>query len=260
MKKTITTDTLLLGLEYARAGQIISIAIAPGEVRGEIQGRRSRPYAVRVAWQPFAQEQWQTIVAAMADEAIYAAKILAGELPDTAADLFTSHGLSLVPTDSPDIAAKCTCGFEGVCKHAAALAYLLVERLEGDPLQVFTLRGLPADRLLERLREARTIRSGGASSAHALGGSGDFAGLPMAAPPLEECIEQFWQSGASLESIAHAPPPQHVSHALLRRLGPSPLQGRFPMSGLLASIYDAVAEAAIHLRDRAEHIEIDDVQ
>jgi hypothetical protein len=35
-------------------------------------------------------------------------------------------------------------------------------------------------------------------------------------------------------------------------LGPSPLNGRFPMVGLLASIYDAVSSAAVRLMDAGE--------
>ena len=51
------------------------------------------------------------------------------------------------------------------------------------------------------------------------------------------------------------PPAVHAPHALLRRLGPSPLRGRFPLVGLLASVYDTVAQRALSLRDRAERIE-----
>ncbi len=58
-----------------------------------------------------------------------------------------------------------------------------------------------------------------------------------------------------LKELQHVPPPHHVSHALLRRLGPPPLKGKFPLVGLLASIYDSVAEYAVKLRDRAEHID-----
>jgi hypothetical protein len=40
-----------------------------------------------------------------------------------------------------------------------------------------------------------------------------------------------------------------VPHALLRRLGPSPMNGRFPLVGLLASVYDTVAAAARHIQE-----------
>ncbi len=44
-----------------------------------------------------------------------------------------------------------------------------------------------------------------------------------------------------------------AKHALLRRLGSSPLEGRFPITGLLASIYDTVSEQARRIRLDAEH-------
>jgi hypothetical protein len=47
---------------------------------------------------------------------------------------------------------------------------------------------------------------------------------------------------------------EYAPHALLRRLGSAPLEGRFPLVGLLASIYDSVAVAA-----RRRLTELDDV-
>jgi hypothetical protein len=41
-----------------------------------------------------------------------------------------------------------------------------------------------------------------------------------------------------------------AAHALLRRLGQSPLQGKFPLVGLLASIYDSMAARGRELRER----------
>jgi hypothetical protein len=75
-------------------------------------------------------------------------------------------------------------------------------------------------------------------------------------PPLASCIEEFWRAGPELAELEHRPPPQHAPHALLRRLGPSPLNGRFPLAGLLASVYDTVSEAAKRMREEAERSEI----
>jgi hypothetical protein len=71
-------------------------------------------------------------------------------------------------------------------------------------------------------------------------------------PPLELCLDDFWRSGPRLAELEAKPPPQHVPHALLRRLGPSPMNGKFPMVGLLASIYDTIAESARKLREKNE--------
>jgi hypothetical protein len=38
--------------------------------------------------------------------------------------------------------------------------------------------------------------------------------------------------------------PAHLPHTLLRRLGISPMDGKFPMVGLLETIYDDVSKVA----------------
>ena len=53
-------------------------------------------------------------------------------------------------------------------------------------------------------------------------------------------MADFWRPGTALDEPASGDAGEHVPHALLRRMGPSPMGGRFPMVGLLASIYDSV--------------------
>jgi hypothetical protein len=96
------------------------------------------------------------------------------------------------------------------------------------------------------------IQSRGVAAAHA----DPLIPQTQVEPPLlEACLEEFWRSPPSMKGVQEIPPPQHVSHALLRRLGPSPLDGKFPLVGLLASIYDSVAQYAVQLRDQAERLD-----
>ena len=112
---------------------------------------------------------------------------------------------------------------------------------------------MAASRLLERLAAVRA-RQTRAVTAHA------EPLMPHAVQqvsrPLEACLDTFWRPGPELAELQRMPPPQHAPHALLRRLGPSPLAGRFPLVGLLASVYDTVAQEAIRLRDRAEGLDV----
>jgi uncharacterized Zn finger protein len=113
----------------------------------------------------------------------------------------------------------------------------MAERIEVDPVVLFALRGLDGELLLERLQEQRTLQTSGISQAHATAAvEEDTGGLP----PLELCAADFWRPGTALEEAESAATPEHVPHALLRRMGPSPMGGKFPMVGLLASIYDSV--------------------
>ena len=254
--RLVPADHLLQGREYARAGQTISLQIGPGRIDAEIQGRASQPYATCLRLPVLDDQQWRRVIDAMADEAVYAAKLLAGELPPAVPALFTSLDLELLPPIE-SVEVECSCPHQGPCKHAAAIWYLLTERVDDAPLLIFTLRGLPSDELLERLVRARAIQSHGQAAAHA---DPMLADVQIAVPPLEQCLDTFWRPGPQLAELQHMPPPQHAPHALLRRLGPSPLGGKFPLVGLLASVYDTVSQAAIRLRDQAERIDDEDVE
>ena len=72
--------------------------------------------------------------------------------------------------------------------------------------------------------------------------------LAPEALPLERCLDSFWRPGRQIDEMPSETEP-FAPHALLRRLGPSPLQGKFPLVGLLASIYDSIAENGRKLRD-----------
>ena len=247
-------EHLLEGREYARVGQTVSLQIGPGRIDAEVQGRSAQPYTTRLRIPVLDEQQWNRVINAMADEAVYAAKLLARELPPTARALFTSLGLELLPPIE-SVQIECSCRHDGPCKHAAAIWYLVADRLDDVPLLIFTLRGLPGDELVERLVQTRAIQSHGQAVAHA---DPVLAESQLLVQPLHQCLDSFWRPGPQLGQLRHMPPPQHAPHALLRRLGPSPLGGKFPLVGLLASVYDTVSQAAIRLRDRAERIDEED--
>src|SRR5690606_10470831 len=71
---------LTRGRSYARAGQVLSLRVAPGEVTATVQGSRRAPYQVRVGLEPFSDQVWEAVEVALAEQALYSAKLLAGEL------------------------------------------------------------------------------------------------------------------------------------------------------------------------------------
>ncbi len=227
----------------------VKLTIRPGEIEAVVAAGSGRSVTARWRVGAFSDAQWQRVVEAMADQAFYPAKLLANELPAGLEALLGSLDLHLVPQES-EVAAECTCGEPGPCKHAAAAGCRWAARLDEEPLAALALRGMPVERLLEQVSAARTLRSGGVSAAH----TDPLSGEAEPAEPLESLVEDFWRPGPGLGELERMEPPRHAPHALLRRLGPSPLPGRFPLVGLLASVYDRVAEAAVRLRDRAERL------
>lgn len=237
---------LVEGLDYGKLGQTRRLTISRGLIEAAVQGRADRAYTVRISFDAFGEAQWEKAVASMADSAIYAAKLLAGELPANIEDLFAPLGLKLFPSEASELRTSCTCA-EGVpwCKHVCCTSYLFASRLAAEPFVIFAARGLDAEEIRERLRERRAMAGVGTGSvpvyAQRVPGASD-----VQAKTLDECIDHFWESGPELRELELPLERPAVSHPLLRRLGPSPFaNASFPLVGLLASCYETISERAL---------------
>ena len=235
------------GLEFARKGQTASLTIEPAHITASVQDIKARPHVVKIEFPPISRSDWDRVVASMAKEARYSAKLVTGEMSTDFAEPFASAGIPLVPRRE-EIQVSCDCGGQP-CRHVATIAHLVAERMESDPLLILTLRGLHGPRFVERLQEARLLATSGVSRAHPVP---PVASKAREMPRPEERLENFWSAGAALGEFERASAMQHVPHALLRRLGSTPIEGKFPFLGLLASIYDSVSDNA---RDRQNQLD-----
>jgi uncharacterized Zn finger protein len=130
------------GKRYARAERVLTVAVEPGRVTADVQGSRYEPYHVELTLRVFTDEEWERAVSALAPQALFAAKLLAGEMPEHIEDVFAGLGLPLFPSSTLELEMECTCPDEVVpCKHVAALYYGLAERLDEDPFLLFRWRG-----------------------------------------------------------------------------------------------------------------------
>ena len=74
---------LTRGKSYARKGQVISIDVEPGVVQARVQGSFAQPYDVSIKLVPLSPEEWEKAIAAMASKAVFSARLLSGEMPQT---------------------------------------------------------------------------------------------------------------------------------------------------------------------------------
>ncbi|SCL67583.1 SWIM zinc finger family protein [Micromonospora peucetia] len=147
---------LTRGRSYARAGQVVRLDVAPGEVSAAVQGSRARPYEVSIALHPFPAALWARIEAELAAQAFFSARLLAGDLPPELEELFAAAGAPLFPADVAELRQWCSCpDFAVPCKHLAATFYLLAEAFDADPFQLLHWRGRGRAELLDRLRILR---------------------------------------------------------------------------------------------------------
>lgn len=230
---------LTRGRSYARQGQVISIDVEPGLVKAKVQGSQPRPYNVKIRLEPLSDQDWDKVTDAMASQAIFAAKLLAGEMPNTIEEAFASVHVSLFPTALRELNTDCSCpDWANPCKHIAAVYYLLAERFDEDPFLIFKLRGRTKEQIIAVLRDKRAATfpvedtSAGAETA-----SAEEENLIS----LEEHLETFWQAGEAIESFTVNLSTPKIDKAILKRLGGAPFTiGDMNVASLLAKAYSAV--------------------
>ncbi|MBO3462920.1 SWIM zinc finger family protein [Aetokthonos hydrillicola Thurmond2011] len=144
---------------YARQGNVLSIEFKGAKVLARVQGSEPEPYKVSLSLDPFSDEQWGYVIETMSDRAIFAAKLLAGEMPQNIEDVFTANGLSLFPFTLSDVHSKCSCPDKAnPCKHVGAIYYQLGDRFSEDPFVLFQLRGRTKEQILSDLRSLRSTK------------------------------------------------------------------------------------------------------
>lgn len=220
-------NRLQRGRSYARGGQVLNIDVQIGLVTAHVQGSRPRPYSVEIQVKLLTDAEWERVLDAISDQAIFTAQLLDGTMPQDIEQVFASARLSLFPETVRDLTTSCSCpDFANPCKHIAAVYYLLGEQFDGDPFLIFTLRGRTKDEVIESLRQRR---------ASAVQADGEADGFAQAAAPnslLAADLESFWGEDV-LEWTAPDFNAPTIDGAVLRRLGAPPGE----VSSALRDIY-----------------------
>ena len=242
MEQVMDSGRLQRGRQYARKGQVLSLSESTGCVVAKVQGSRATPYKITINLTPLTKKKWEAVLDALAKRAIFTAKLLAGEMPQNIEEAFKTAGASLFPASSRALKTKCSCPDSArVCKHLAAVHYILAERFDEDPFLLFRLRGRTQEQILEGLRKRR-------------GGAEEEDGIEEPeyepAPPLHESLDNFWRlgqlgsGGGSLDHFATAIKAPVTPLPVLKRLG-QPSFMNDPLTELLKPAYSAISQGAI---------------
>jgi uncharacterized Zn finger protein len=222
------------GKKYARDGQVISLELGPGSVTGAVQGSRPKPYRARIGLVTFGKPEWARVEQAMADSAWYAAKLLAGEMPEDIEEVFAQVGLALFPAAAADLSMDCDCPDHQVpCKHLAAMFYLLAESFDEDPFGILALRGRDRSTLLENIRSRR---GGPDLGAVAPPPAADGPGVPA----LADCLDRYYRMPGELPVLVPVVAPVDALLDQLPRVGLT-VRGR-PLVELLRPAYEGLTE------------------
>jgi uncharacterized Zn finger protein len=229
-------ERLARGRSYARRGQVLSIEVGKGSVKARVQGSQPAPYQVEIKIKTLTAEQWKGVAQEFATQAVFGAKLLAGEMPQDAEKAFKAAGVSLFPARQADLATECSCpDWSNPCKHVAAVYYLLGEEFDRDPFLLLKLRGMERTRLVDligkggpaRGRVAGRRSSKGAAEAPQVAAPEPEILAACAPQPLAAEPEAFWGTRVNVapapegEAAGEVEVPA-VHAALVRRAGSFP--------------------------------------
>ena len=204
------SNRLERGRRYARKGQVLDFELSAGKVEATVQGSVNKPYSVTIEIKPITEKAWDHVIEEMSKKAIFAAKLLAGEMPDDIEEAFEAEDISLFPEKSKDMKTHCSCpDSANPCKHIAALYYILAEEFDRDPFMIFKLRGRTKDEIISSLRQKRTDES--LPEPEIISDVAEVKEVPLS-------MDDFWEGGESESFSVNISPPD-VSAAIIKRLG-----------------------------------------
>lgn len=207
------------GRRYARNGSVSDLEISYGMAFARVKG--NLPYRTAIHIRLLPDKEWDKALEALSQQAIYSAKLLAGEMPSDIDTIFQEVGVSLFPKSIKEISFECSCpDFGNPCKHAAAVYYLVAEQLDADPFILFHLRGRKREQVLAALRKHRGSEAD--TALHSVGLTAD--------------LSRFWQGFetkpmSALPTIPNEP-------LVVRQLGDPPNKAD------ILAIYKHIAKAA----------------
>lgn len=253
LKPLMDSGRLNRGRSYARRGQVLNIDVRPGEITARVQGSRRTPYRVRIEMQPLTDRQWDKVLDALAEQALFAAQLLNEEMPDEIEQVFEAVNVPLFPTSRGDLVTSCSCpDWANPCKHIAAVYYLLGERFDEDPFLLFELRGRDKAALIAGLRERRAV-------AMPTPDAEPYVPTPIQvdAPPLEACVDDYWRPRASLDAFELQIEEPEVTLPLLKRAGlpdfAGPTNFRIQLERASAAITAQALTLAFEERDESSY-------
>jgi uncharacterized Zn finger protein len=236
------------GRRYARQGQVLSIKVEKGLIKARVQGSRPTPYDITIKVKALKPPEWKKVATILSAQALFAAKLLAGEMPQEIEQVFGKAGLSLFPGAGRDLTTDCSCpDWSNPCKHIAAVYYLLGEEFDRDPFLIFKMRGMSREEFLELLGHSGE-KSKQPRRRDSISTSESRDEPAPTTQPLPADPGAFWAAGKLADDSWGNVDAPSVHAVPLRRLGKFPFwRGRVSLLEALVSDYTSASERGLRV-------------
>ena len=236
------------GRRYARQGQVLSIKVEKGLIKARVQGSRPTPYDITIKVKALKPPEWKKVATILSAQALFAAKLLAGEMPQDIEQEFARAELSLFPGGKRDLTTDCSCpDWSNPCKHIAAVYYLLGEEFDRDPFLIFKMRGMSREEFLELLGHSGEKSKQSRSRDSISTSESPAVSAPMTQPLPTDPVA-FWAAGKRADDFWGNVDAPSVHAAPLRRLGKFPFwRGKVSLLEALEGDYSSASEGGLRV-------------
>jgi uncharacterized Zn finger protein len=196
---------------------------------------------VTIKMKQLTDAQWIKLEKTLTGKPIYAARLLAGEMPQDIEEAFKQADVPLFPKTSRDLETDCSCpDWSNPCKHIAAVYYLLGEEFDRDPFLIFKLRGRTREEVVGGLKVPSAAEGAEVEPARQN-------------EPLPENATAFWQGTPVPDDLYGAVQIPQIHAALSKRLGNFPFwRGNSNLMDRLEGIYVAASNTALEVLLQAD--------
>ena len=141
------SNRLPRGRTYVRNGSVCHLAIEKGKISAIVSG--GSLYNIGITIQPLPKNQWKAIKTKCSGQIGSLLELLSGKLSESVMHAVCHQQRGLFPTPN-EINLSCSCpDWAVMCKHVAAVLYGVGARLDHAPEQLFLLRGVNHEELID---------------------------------------------------------------------------------------------------------------
>ena len=220
------SSRLQRGRSYARKGQVLEFTLATGTVTARVQGSRRTPYRVSLAVKPLTAAKWQSVESLLASQALFRARLLAGEMPAEIESVFPTAGRRC--SRRPRATWRWTATARtGKCRASTWRRSATYWPRRSTPTRSRCWPGGARDARNSWPRCAARGRTPPGPSGGPVGGPDGVSPAmallsDVAAPPLAQSLADFWTPGLSQARLRALPPSPPTPADLLLRLADPP--------------------------------------
>ncbi len=229
--------------ELIRKRRVLDFLIQSGRVSAKVHDEQSRPGRVEILFPQISDEKWDELFAIFAQQSYFLAKFLIGKVPLKTEDVFTSHGLELVPSSLEQIRIRVNgSDLETLDAAATAVVIKMIEKIEAEPFSLIVLRGRGRDETISELQRLRTLLREKKNFKSEISYQ-DVNYEP--APPLTTTVDRFWTHGKDVDELEYNLRADELPASILKWLDVMPLNGlEEHVDFLLEEAYEKVARLA----------------